>query len=565
MGKNKANRKGIAEPKSFKVQCKRAFVKAQEQFKTKNKKVPNIVNEFDFDDASAGRRIDALVKAKDMAETIAKGYIDEDVEFDFDGEWIKLNIPTVPPFNDGEKKFNYSLAAAIWMLDAIRANHKIDDALAILPRDKEKLASVDMPSCTSPCYSEAVIRSMVYVILHRNEDCVGIDKPEKPPLEFLVTDSYTASGTQHQNVDSRNLFDSLIELIPQKAICGAVNSYSIQVREALSRYYFGLSKLLKQEQKYRTIIESLIQEIDELNTETTALSKKSQSIVKARAMPLATTTMAGLNTRSEMTIQLSSIMERGKSIVAQIESNQKKVAQAENQIKDFLYDSIECSWWPKEAWAEKYSEEIAERVSRFETADPYEICFAFNYLLDKGEYLPWLYYPTSVLLSYAATQLPWCGGDIKKYLDATDTTSADVCENTKKLNLHKDNSTRDSESIPIRWNALSLILEDPEEGTVRFSPSTAIYSLTNGTIVPRNSADIDGLYDSLSDAGVGDDSDIALYSAYISVLSNLKDRIGFSDSGDGDKDKQEITRLKTQCDAYESELEQLKAECEKRN
>ena len=65
---------------------------AQEQFRTKNKKVPNIVNEFDFDDASADRRIDALVKAKNLAETIAESCIDKDAEYDFDGEWIKLNI-----------------------------------------------------------------------------------------------------------------------------------------------------------------------------------------------------------------------------------------------------------------------------------------------------------------------------------------------------------------------------------------------------------------------------------------------------------------------------------------
>lgn len=564
MGKNRMNRKGTAEPKSFEKRCKKAFAMAQERFRTKNKNKPNIVNEFDFDDASADRRIDALVRTKDMAETIAKGYIAKDLEFDYDGEWIKLNIPTVPPFNDGEKKFNYSLAAAIWLLDAIRANHKIDDALAILPRDTEKLASVKIPSCTSPCYSEAVIRSMVYVILHRNEDCVGIDKPEKSPLEFPVTDSYTATGMQHQNVDSRNLFDSLMEMIPPKTIYGAVNSYSVQVRKTLSRYYSGLSKLLKQKRKYQEAIENLIQKIDKLNAEAATLSQKSKSMVKAKAVPLAMNNIAGIDTRSEMTIQLGSIMGRGQNIITQIETNRKKISQVESQIKDFLYDSVECSYWSKDAWAEKYSEEIAEQVSGFETVDPYEICFAFYYLLDKGEYLPWLYYPSSVLLSYAATQLPWCGGDIKKYLDSTDTTSADVYEKTVKLNLHEDNLTRDSESIPVRWNALSLILEDPEEGTVRFSPSTAIYSLTNGTIVPRNSADVDELYDSFSDAGVGDDGDIALYSAYVSVLSNLKDRIDFPDSGDRDKDKQEIARLKAQCDAYESELEQLKAECEKK-
>lgn len=331
MDKNRINRKGTAEPKSSEKQCKNAFAMAQEQFRTKNKKVPNIVNEFDFDDASADRRIDALVKAKNLAETIAESCIDKDAEYDFDGEWIKLNIPTVPPFNDGEKKFNYSLAAAIWMLDAIRTNHRIDDALAILPRDKEKLDSVKIPSCTSPCYSEAVIRSMVYVILHRNEDCVGIDKPEKPPLEFPVTDSYTAAGTQHQSVDSRNLFDSLIGMISQESINEAVNSYSVQIRDVLSRYYSCLSKLLKQKQKYQKIIKNLIQEMDELNAEATELSNKSHSIAKAKAMPLPTNHMAGLSTQSEMTIQLSSLMERGKTTITQIEANQEKKVSGRSQ------------------------------------------------------------------------------------------------------------------------------------------------------------------------------------------------------------------------------------------
>lgn len=564
MNKNKTSRKAKMKSKSFNEHCKEIFERAREGIGIKSKKIPNIVNEFDYDDASFNRRIDALVKAKDMAETIARGYIDEDVEFDYDLEWIKLNIPTLPPFNDGEKKFNYSLGAAIWMLDAIRANHKIDDALAILPKEKEKLASVKIPSCTSPCYSEAVIRSMVYAILHRNEDCVGIDNPVKPPLKFPVTDSYTATGTQHQNVDSRNLFDALIGMISQEAIDEAVNFYSIQVREVLKRYYSVLSNLSKQAQRYQKESENLMRALNAISAEMTSLSENTKSFVKAQTLPLAVNNITGLDIPSKMAIQFDTIIERGQTLLAQSETNQQKTDEIENQIKDFLYDSIERSYWSEDAWAEKYSKEFAKQVSGFETADPYAICFAFYYLLDKGEYLPWLYYPSSVLLSYAATQLPWCGGDIKKCLDSTDTTSASVYDKTEKLNLHKYNRTEDSESIPIQWNALSLILEDPEEGTVRFSPSTAIYSLTDGTIVPRNSADVDELYESLSDIGVGDDKDIALYSAYISVLSNLKDRIDFPNSSEENKDKQEIAKLKSQCNAYELELEQLKAECEKK-
>lgn len=189
--KSKAKRNNN-RPASFREKCRNAFAGALKGLANINAaEKENVAASFDLDKRSVERRIDAMEKNRAMAKRIADGCIKSDPSFNFDDEWIAINILMDPPYNVGEEMFCYSLAAAIWILDAIRANQKMDEALALLPKDKDKLDSVRLPKCVSPCYSEAVLRSMVYTILHRNEDCVGLIKSPKDPARVFVTDGYT--------------------------------------------------------------------------------------------------------------------------------------------------------------------------------------------------------------------------------------------------------------------------------------------------------------------------------------------------------------------------------------
>lgn len=123
--------------------------------------------------AAIDRRVEAIAETRDMAVAIAKEYIPEDLEVRYEDEWVRLNMVMTPPFNIGERQFNYSLAAAIWMLDAIRANHKMDEALALLPKDEEQLASIELPSCVSPCYSFYAAQS-THAVTQRGVESRGI-------------------------------------------------------------------------------------------------------------------------------------------------------------------------------------------------------------------------------------------------------------------------------------------------------------------------------------------------------------------------------------------------------
>lgn len=64
---------------------------------------------------------------------------------------------------------------------------------------------------------------------------------------------------------------------------------------------------------------------------------------------------------------------------------------AENCVpRDCIYDSV-----------------VTEKLDVNPVVDPYEICFAYVYLLDSGSDLPWLYNMSSALLQKAVSQLPW--------------------------------------------------------------------------------------------------------------------------------------------------------------
>lgn len=297
-----------------------------------------------------------------------------------------------------------------------------------------------------------------------------------------------------------------------------------------------------------------------MSDEANAFSKKTHSMVKAKAMPLAKNNMPGVGAKAEMTIGLHSIAERGETIVAKLEAMQTKLQKLNELERDFAYDSAECAYWTEETWTKKYSTAVAKRAVKFEVMDPYAVCFAFYYMIDNGDNLPWLYYPSCVLLSHAAAQLPWCGGAVKQCVDATGQTAFYIDANTAKLHLMEDNLTSDSSVVPICWNTMSLVQQEGADAKtpVRMTPAAAVYTYTDGVLVPRNTASADPIEATLADLGVTAPEGRAVYAAYISLLSNLKGRIDFPNDA-----KDECDALRAKCDAYEAEIENLKSKDEK--
>ena len=556
--KSKAKAKKKNAPLTFREKCRRAFQQSIKCFDgAQNGNLEELVAGFDLDKKSIDLRVDAMDKARPMAEKMARAHIKEEEAYNFEADWVSLNVITRPPYNLGEEQFNYSLAAAIWMLDAIRANHKMDEALKILPREKEKLESVKIPKCVSPCYSESVIRSMVYAILHRNDDCIGLTNPKKMPADNPVADSYTVAGKQHQDVPSRRTYEGILKLLPEDLVDNAVNSFALQSKAALTRYFACRTRWVKIESQYAAEIKRLNEELEAISNKVENIAKKATAYFDGKVVPKVLDDVPSINPDMDLGIQFASVKEQAQAILDKIDAVHEKEDALYDEVDQFTYDSIVCSYWTEETWAKYYPKLVARRATKFAVADPYEICFAFYYLIDEGDYLPWLYYPTNVLLSFAAAQLPWSSGAVKEYVDESSNRTRDIIENLPRLNIYDDYKTKESRMIPIGWNELSLQLpsDSKERDMLRHTPAKAIYAFTNGALVPRNTRNADVFADALDKSGVTSTEGKAIYGAYISLLSNLEERIDFP--------ADDTETLKEQCKAYERQIEKLKAETEK--
>ena len=431
----------------------------------------------------------------------------------------------------------------------------MDEVLALLPKDKDKLDSVRLPKCVSPCYSEAVLRSMVYTILHRNEDCVGLIKSPKDPARVFVTDGYTIAGKQHQDVPSRQVFEGILALLPEDMVDNAVNTFAFMSKAAVSRYFTCRNKWIKKEIKFTQELRKKTEELKVISQESVNLVEKAKAVVNGTSVPKRIEGVPLISESLQVGAQVFDIKKRCNDIIDEMEAIQDERDALYDEISDFQNDSIMKSYWTEESWAKRYPKLIARYAARYSVPDPYEMCFAFYYLIDQGDDLAWMYYPTSVILSFSAAQLPWSGGAVKELSDKNGANTADIIDVFPHIDIYNELHTKDSRMVPISWNDMSLHLppDTKREDNLRYTPSKAIYTFTNGAIVPRNTRNIDAFAESLYDCGVTADEGKAIYGAYISVLSNLEERVDFKDNTES---------LAAQCKEYEKELERLRKENE---
>lgn len=107
--KSKAKRNNN-RPASFREKCRNAFAGAIKGLANINAaEKENVAASFDLDKRSVERRIDAMEKNRAVAKRIAEGCIKGDPSFNFDDEWIAINILMDPPYNVGEEMFCYSV------------------------------------------------------------------------------------------------------------------------------------------------------------------------------------------------------------------------------------------------------------------------------------------------------------------------------------------------------------------------------------------------------------------------------------------------------------------------
>lgn len=351
------------------------------------------------------------------------------------------------------------------------------------------------------------------------------------------------------------MFEGILALLPEDMVDNTVNTFAFMSKAAVSRYFTCRNKWIKKEIKYAEELRKKTEELKVISEESVKLSEKAKAAFTGKSIQRRIEGVPLIDDKMQVAADVFDLKNRSDNIIDEMEAIQDERDALYDEISDFQNDSIIKSYWTEESWAKRYPKLIARYAARYSVPDPYEMCFAFYYLIDQGDDLAWLYYPTSVILSFSAAQLPWSGGTVKELSDKNGADTADIIDVFPHIDIYNELHTKDSRMVPISWNDMSLHLppDTKREDNLRYTPSKAIYTFTNGAIVPRNTRNIDAFTESLYDCGVTADEGKAIYGAYISVLSNLEERVDFKDNTES---------LAAQCKEYEKELERLRKENE---
>jgi len=449
---------------------------------------------MDFDSVRLKRRVAATIATLDELAKRTHGIIEEIPDFfTFAEDWAQLNAIAAPAYDCEEEENTASLGAAIWMLDQIRENGRIRDAIRLMPKDDGALDQIDIPPVWDPSHSEEVLLGMLHIIQNRNQDCTGPKEPqptkEDPQqLNRFFADLLTAEGKQHQQVDSRIRFETILAMIPQESIDRAVQCYQDLFWNWVCRYYTCRNIILQQEIQLSNERKAFN---DKLRSDTELLLQRmKKDVAKRREIAEGKTPVAfdqrpsyirAMETPMAEIMRLKSTMETDESMLDERADDLEELLTSTQSTMRFLHTS------QFQKMKNELGEDIAAVWEDFSVGDPYEILFAHLYLMDTDSDLPWVYAPGTSIFALAANCLPWSHCDYDDECDGIwnhyDEDAQDVVPGAADCFIPKKVKIPELED----WYSLDYKDRTCEDdySLNRFNLSQIVFEITGG-ILPRN-------------------------------------------------------------------------------
>lgn len=351
---------------------------------------------FDLDTHRIERRIEAVVNTIDDMLSVLKTAGLEPQEWT-EQEWIKANLQPLIGCDSLEEGQNTILAAAIWILDRLMENGRYQDAAALFPKE-ELIADEEMPAIQDLIHSEYAIRSMRWIIRHRNDDCVGLRKVDASKIPRYYVDEYTTRRQHHQDVPSRHRFETILGMIPDHEIEQSIERYHEVHNDILLRFYQSRLIFTEQENRLREMGTANLEGVyaivkDGLSLGNQVFQNPSGAIMTNSLQP------AGLD------------LNRAQLLAKQAydrECVRREKLDLLGQRCAKLYDAIGFfHTWSKTHREDLFSPEVTAIWNDMSIHYPYDLCFAYLYLLDNDSPLPWLSAISTTLMKFSATALPW--------------------------------------------------------------------------------------------------------------------------------------------------------------
>lgn len=387
-------RKGVTEEFRISISCIKDSTAASDESKS----------DISFKNSVVNRRIEAVINTMHEAKKhLSDFYTQPEIDVvsmapTFERDWARVNSLIGKGYNTQENNDLIVLGAALWILDAIKRNQKMEELEALLPKDEQLLEKVKHPLIWDCSHDLSTIEWILYIIQNRNSDCRGA-KPEAA-RHHIINDDLMAKGKHRQNVPSRLLFEQVLALIPQKDKENAAHMFKEKSWEWMRNYYEAKHILWEQQ---LSIVDRAQKAICYAGN---TIIEKEPPQENISGIPFASNRL--IPASPEVLLREDLAMEK---MIAQYERRMDRLQAEFNAFvdkEDFLLDCVYMdTYMPYEYKKQHLGEKIASILDRLTIEDPYALCFAFLYAFDIDSDMPWLYGLGIGFMEQVKKHLPW--------------------------------------------------------------------------------------------------------------------------------------------------------------
>lgn len=327
--------------------------------------------------------------------------------------------------SDGGYTTRYiNLGAALYILDSLKDNGTLQEALLYMPYKKSELDKIDLPSSAfSDCaFSNDIIQSMVYLIENRdghpesafmNLTNAKVTPETAPVIEFAT--ERTTNDELAQNRDKiltaasqmtyRERFNKIISLMPEDIVKQAEQYFKDKIMELQELVFQIMEPSWKNIFEASEKIASADKLIERMQKNRTRLRKATENPIPL--LPKNCSAKDPVDTIKDIANDISKIMES----VQKDEQELTELLRNANNTRINMLNRMEsqigniylgcCNDF-------KYSDfPELKPIGELKIEDPYELIFGCIALLDKGDDIVWLANMTTCLISIASSRLPW--------------------------------------------------------------------------------------------------------------------------------------------------------------
>ena len=358
---------------------------------------------LDFDPVRRKRRTQAIIGTLPKVQTLLSGAVREYPElFTLENDWIDINTLPMTGYDIQEPHTCTAFAASIWILDQLERTGEIrslDFLLGLAPEYKPPLTK----SVWDICHNPLLIEGMLKAIYLRNGDRPNQVRSADGICRLYMTERLAEGPADREGIKC-TAYDEVLSHIPRQAIADAVSHYERVYWDWVKRYFLSRSILAQSEMRCLEEMRDLQKEAGDFVAVTEPVLQPALCRIESNLSAVPDFSRSFKQLPGPVTKIAPSTPTR--SVDLRKTALAKSRAKASEMIDKLWYFAGHIPKWTYERTKKQFGTEIADIWKDFDSGDPYEMAFAFLYLLDSGSDLSWCYFPGVNLYLASAAKLP---------------------------------------------------------------------------------------------------------------------------------------------------------------